>query len=122
MLTKDCRAVLNTVIQMDGNTPFQQHRIVAIAEKMEQSFELTLSVCKELERDGFREIRYLKLSNHREIPENVILTEKGRCYKAFLRNQAFDYIKQKWIDFLALVVSAIALIISIAAYIRTGSG
>lgn len=122
MLTKDCRAVLNTVIQMDGNTPFQQHRIVAIAEKMEQSFELTLSVCKELERDGFLEIRYLKLSNHREIPENVILTEKGRCYKAFLRNQAFDYIKQKWIDFLALVVSAIALIISIAAYIRTGSG
>ena len=122
MLTKDCRSVLDTVIQMDGDRPFQRHRIAAISEKMGKTFELTLSLCKELERDGFLEIKYLKSRIGSAIPEGVILTEKGRRYKAFLRSQRFDYVKQKWIDFLALVVAAIALAISIAAYIRTGSG
>lgn len=122
MLTKDCRSVLDTVIQMDGDRPFQRHRIAAISEKMGKTFELTLSICKELERDGFVEIKYLSSRVHAAMPESIVLTEKGRCYKAFLRSQTFDYLKQKWIDFLALVVAAIALAISIAAYIRTGSG
>lgn len=122
MLTKDCRAVLDTVIQMDGDRPFQRHRIAAISVKMGKTFQLTLSICKELERDGFVEIKYLSSRVHAATPEDIVLTEKGRCYKAFLRSQKFDYVKQKWIDFLALVVAAIALAISIAAYIRTGSG
>lgn len=120
MLTQNCRDFLDTVISSEIDHPFKRHRISDISAKMGQSFDVALSLAKELERDHFAEIEYLHMRNGQVIPEYVILTEKGRSYKQFLRNQKVDYLKQKWIDFLALVVAALALAISIAAYIRTG--
>ena len=48
-----------------------------------------------------------------EILEAVRLTEFGQNYKAYLREQRVKYLLSKWIDFLALIVAVIALIVAI---------
>ena len=58
---------------------------------------------------------YLEIKNY--FPNGFYaanLTYKGIKYKSYRKADLFHYFSEKWIDFLALIVAVIALIISIA--------
>lgn len=58
---------------------------------------------------------YLQFSVNRY---NFYLTQKAIHKKQVTFSMVCSYILDKWIDFLALIVATIALIVAIAAYIR----
>ena len=48
-----------------------------------------------------------------------ILTHKGREWKYYRRIQLFDYLKDTWIDFFAMLVSVAALVMSIISLLSS---
>lgn len=117
MLTKNCRAVIDTILSLDKSNPFKLYRIADLAIRARLTIEEAMAACLELEQDGRAEVRLIP-NARRQIPEYVSLTEYGARYREELKERRKDYIKAKWIDFFALIVAIIALIISIAAFLR----
>lgn len=117
MLTKNCRAVIDTILSLDKADPFKLYRIADLSKSARLTLDETIAACLELEKDGRAEVRLIP-NARRQIPEFVSLTEYGARYREELKGRRIDYIKAKWIDFIALIVAIIALIISIAAFLR----
>lgn len=118
MLTKDCRLILDTILSSDSDKRFQAFRISELSNSLNRNFYAILTACKELEKDGFIELHNCCLKNGQELLEFISLTELGTHYKDYLRSQRLRYIADKWIDFLALIIAAIALVVSVAAFFR----
>lgn len=113
MLTKNCRRILNYILSLTPDRHLKFHSIISLSQDIGISFDHTLSACKELARDGYAELKIIRLSNGQEIVDAIVLTEFGRNYKVHLREQRVQYLFSKWIDFLALIVAVIALIVAI---------
>lgn len=91
--------------------------------------EKTLSYLDDAEYPGefgdddefFARIRYLDSLKYVEIiktsnsgtPIGVCLGYKGRRRKEFRRQEVVRYLEEKWIDFFAMFISTIALIVSL---------
>ena len=110
MLSKNCRLILDTILAKGENEKFMSHRIGDLSKEINLPFSSALAACQELEHDGFARIKVIDLPRGPKVYESITLTEKGAHYKDFLLEQRMDYIKDKWIDFLALAISVIALV------------
>lgn len=118
MLTKNCRIILDTILALGEEHHFECYRIADLSDRTGISFPQVLAACQELDRDGCANLHFVDLKNGRKIPESVSLTEFGVHYRDYQRAQRLRYIGDKWIDFLALVIASVSLIISIAAFLR----
>ena len=110
MLSKNCRLVLDAIIAKGEIEKFMPHPIASLSKELNLPIQSVLAACSELEHDEFATIRRLSMSKSPPILESITLTEKGVYYKDLLKEQRMDYFKDKWIDFLALTISVIALI------------
>ena len=89
MLTKNCKLVLDSVLSLDQTDWYKAFSMGDL---------------------GFAQITYLNLPNYLPAIDTIHLTERGIHYKDLQREEKLNYFKDKWIDFLALVVALIALL------------
>lgn len=113
MRTKNCRCIMDYILSLAPDRQLMYQRITDLSEHTGLSLDQTISACKELAEDRCVELKFLHLRTSQEILEAVRLTEFGQNYKAYLREQRVQYLLSKWIDFLALIVAVIALIVAI---------
>ena len=74
-------------------------------------------LCRELDDHGYFEILSINVRGDISMIE---LSYKGIIYKQLRRREVLQYIGEKWIDFLALITSVAALVISVIALLSTG--
>lgn len=110
MTTKNCKLIIDTIISLGPDERYKAHLLGELAEKVNISAEQIEAACEELARDGLAQVRHLDYG-----PVIITLTEAGVNYKQKRWQAIRHYILLKWIDFLALVVAVIALIVSIIA-------
>ena len=113
MRTTNCRCIMDYIWSLDPDCQLMAQRITDLAEHTGLSLDQTISACKELAEDRCVELKFLHLRTGEKILEAVSLTEFGQNYKTYLRDQRVQYFLSKWIDFLALIVSVIALIVAL---------
>lgn len=109
MLTKNCESILDFITSMPAESIFSIYGISYLANKIGISNEEAIAACKNLDKIGFAEIHYTDVGMGK-IPDYITLTEDGAKYKSVLRQKRIDYLSDKWIDFLALVVAIVAFI------------
>lgn len=61
-------------------------------------------------------IEYMHYSNSERV-YGFYLSHKGRNWRKFRREETIKYLKDKWIDFFAMLISFIALAVSVIALI-----
>lgn len=64
-----------------------------------------------LESGGYVSVRRDKLNNHK----SVKLAHKGFHLKEFRRREFLNYIAEKWVDFIAMLMAVGSLVVSIVA-------
>lgn len=86
-----------------------------LAQEVEASVEDVRKAVNYLEEEGY--IEYLDMSgpNGRSSHIGFQLTHKGKNWKSFRRQKIFDYVANKWIDLLALIIATAAFIQSCIA-------
>lgn len=117
MLNKDCEKVVAALCKDLPNQPSYGYSTEYIAHLAGLDEEDIIRIAKHLESEGYLESREYDL-HIGAVFYHYFLTEKGKSYKLIARNQTWEYIKDKWIDFFALIVAIIALIIAIDAHIK----
>lgn len=110
MLSTNCRLILDLILSKGESEKYMSHKISTISKEIDLPSKAVLSACLELEHDDFAVIGRINAYKSPSMPVTIKLTEKGICYKTLLMTERIDYIKDKWIDFLALTISIIALI------------
>lgn len=106
-LTTDCKTVLKKIRQMSPDLPNYFYSIDKIFEGTHYTYLESFAILNHLEKC---ECIYFGDKQHTALR----LEEKGRNYEEFQRHELFCYLIDKWIDLLAIVISIIALVISIA--------
>lgn len=117
MLNKNCEKVVAALCEDLPNQPSYGYSISDIACLVDLKEEDVIRLAKHLELEGYLEPRKYDLHTG-SVFYHYFLTEKGKSYKLIARRQTWDYIKDKWIDFFALIVAIIALVIAIDAHIK----
>ena len=110
MLTKNCKLVLDSVLSLDQTDWYKAFSMGDLVKLSGLSMNEIKSVIESLDQLGFAQITYLNLPNYRPAIDTIHLTERGIHYKDLQREEKLNYFKDKWIDFLALVVALIALL------------
>lgn len=110
MLTKNCKLVLDSVLSLDQTDWYKAFSMGDLVKLSGLSMNEIKSVIESLDQLGFAQITYLNLPNYLPAIDTIHLTERGIHYKDLQREEKLNYFKDKWIDFLALVVALIALL------------
>lgn len=110
MLTKNCKLVLDSVLALDQTDWYKAFSMGDLVKLSGLSMNEIKSVIESLDQLGFAQITYLNLPNYLPAIDTIHLTERGIHYKDLQREEKLNYFKDKWIDFLALVVALIALL------------
>ena len=111
MLTRDHRNVLSALnYASNGQAPLSESQLCE--QSKVRSTRKIRAICADLLRQGY--LSDLKTSSTGEITK-AVLSYNGMIYKAIIRKEVLRYIADKWIDFFALLVSVIALVISLLA-------
>ena len=110
MLTKNCKLVLDSVLSLDQTDWYKKYSVRDLAKLSDLSIDEVKSVIESLNQLGFAQITYLSLPNYPTAIDTIHLTERGIHYKDLQKEEKFNYFKDKWIDFLALIVALIALL------------
>lgn len=112
MLTKNCRIVLKA-LNSKANDKFR-FGAMDIAELTGMTFDEASRAAEYLTQQGFLERKTRPDSFVKEYGiELYSLTELGADYKAVACAKRWEYVREKWIDFLAMIVAIVALIVSI---------
>lgn len=106
-LPSDCKSVLKIIKKSEPDLPNLFFSVEAILQKTNLSASDIFSVFNHLEKSG---CIIWGDSQHTAFR----LVEYGRAYDEFRYNEILHYFLDKWIEFLAIIISIIALIISIA--------
>lgn len=117
MVTKNCRKIIKAICRSGSEAKYGPHNIADLADATDLSNAAVCAACEQLAEEGYMEIVYMTRT-HTPIIEHVKLTELGANYAEVQRATRMAYVANKWIDFIALIVAIIALIISIAAFFR----
>ena len=110
MLTKNCKLVLDSVLSLDQTDWYKAFSMGDLVKLSGLSMNEIKSVIESLDQLCFAQITYLNLPNYLPAIDTIHLTERGIHYKDLQREENLNYFKDKWIDFLALVVALIALL------------
>lgn len=100
--------------ECSGTMNFLRIPIEGAAEQIGISPQSFLQCLSFLEGCGY--VVKLRTSSGKSF--GVALSHKGKNYRYFRRQQFLSYIADKWIDFLALITSIIAVIISLLALLK----
>lgn len=122
MLDKLSRNVLDFMLK-DSNDPAQHYynfqddidRIAAHCQTTSETIRAAIRYLHDLEY-----IKYLQTSSGLTV--SFYLDHQGLHWREFRRAEIIEYIQDKWIDCLSLLISFAALIISIIALWPKGSG
>lgn len=116
MVTKNCRKIIKTICRFGEEAKYGFHNTADLADATGLPHAVVCSACEQLAEEGYMEIEYT--GNINPIVSDVRLTELGASYSEVQRAARLAYIASKWIDFIALIVAIIALIVSIAAFFK----
>lgn len=118
MLTKNCKSILDGILSLNQNDWYKAYSVRDLVQITSLSVDEIISALESLEQTDMVQIQYLTIRSYRPTIDWIRLTERGIYYKDFEKEKRINYLKDKWIDFLALVVASTALIISIAAFLK----
>lgn len=118
MLTKNCKSILDGILSLNQNDWYKAYSVRDLVQITSLSVDEIISALESLEQTDMVQIQYLTIRSYRPTIDWIRLTERGIYYKDFEKEKRINYLKDKWIDFLALVVASAALIISIAAFLK----
>lgn len=118
MITKNCKAILDFVISQPEEEHYRAYQIKEIEAGTGLSYEEIISAGKELDRLEYAELKGTEILGI-SVFDCITFSEKGIHYNEEIRENRINYIKDKWIDFSALLVAIAALIISIVALSKT---
>ena len=92
--------------------------IANFAREVEAPLEDVRKAVNYLEEEGY--VEYLEVSGPGSRPARIgfRLTHKGKNWKSFHRQKILDYVANKWIDFLALIIALAAFIQSCIALVN----
>ncbi len=117
MVTRNCRAVIKAIQNCGAEARYKHYGINQLVELTHLSTDAVISACEQLQSDGLMEIHYFS-NSYSCIIDTVHLTELGANYGEVKRDNARRYILSHWIDFFALLISLVSLVLSIAAFSR----
>ena len=117
-MMKTCRIVLRCARKMKKQKiGFPTFHDLTVATELHPSD--VDDACEALVKLGYMKYGYPVMDGKTStLPNCVYLTLNGRKQMEYGSNQFKDYVKEKWIDFFALIVAFTALIISIAALLK----
>lgn len=110
MLTKNCKSLLNSILSLDPNDWYKVYSVYDLAQLASLSVDEIISVAQALEENGMAQIKYLTVGCYPRVVDGIRLTEQGIHYKDLEKENRINYLKDKWIDFLALLIALIALL------------
>lgn len=105
-LSSDSKKILKKLRTMNPDLPNHFYSIDKIFEDTDYTYADAFSILNHLEKC---ECIYFGDKQHTALR----LEERGRNYEEFQRHSLFLYLIDKWIDLLAIVISIVALIISV---------
>lgn len=114
MLSKDCKKLLDALIKDLDNQPYRGYDETELTHISGMSESNTVRVAEYL---CAHEYMGVEVAIHPVLGKlaHYHITELGKNYQAEIRQRRMDYIKDKWTDVLASIISIIALIVSIVA-------
>ncbi len=110
MLDDECKRMLDAFIKDLPNQPSYGYDPISVARISNMNDGDADRVSRYLSEQGYlRSVETPKYANL-DFGNRYYLTEKGKKYKALEKQEVKKYIADKWIDFLALLVAALALL------------
>jgi len=82
--------------------------LVGMAENLKSDPETIRAAVRDLEKKEY----VIYIQNQYGIPMRFSLDHKGLHWKEYRRQEIMRYLEEKWIDFFALLVATVALIVS----------
>ena len=119
MLTKNCKSILNAILSLDQNDWYKAYSVNDLTQLTSLSTDEIYSAVTALEEDGMIQVQYLSFRGCSSVIDSVRLTEQGIHYKDQEKENRLNYLKDKWIDFLALIIALIALLKSFEQELAT---
>ena len=119
MLTKNCKSILNAILSLDQNDWYKAYSVNDLTQLTSLSTDEIYSAVTALEEDGMIQVQYLSFRGCSSVIDSVRLTEQGIHYKDQEKEKRLNYLKDKWIDFLALIIALIALLKSFEPELAT---
>ena len=119
MLTKNCKSILNAILSLDQNDWYKAYSVNDLTQLTSLSTDEIYSAVTALEEDGMIQVQYLSFRGCSSVIDSVRLTEQGIHYKDQEKENRLNYLKDKWIDFLALIIALIALLKSFEPELAT---
>lgn len=122
MLNKNCKILIASLVEDLPHEPTQGYTLRdlnALADIKRKGINDIFRIAEEMVEEKYLivdrsgpKISGIFINSH------YWLSEKGVSYRIITKKKVLRYLADKWIDILALVVAAIALAISILAYIQ----
>ncbi len=119
MLTKNCKSILNAILSLDQNDWYKAYSVNDLTQLASLSTDEIYSAVTALEENGMIQVQYLSFRGCSSVIDSVRLTEQGIHYKDQEKENRLNYLKDKWIDFLALIIALIALLKSFEPELAT---
>lgn len=116
-MDKNSKKLLNYLIAAGGCKKVIdfQEGLDSLAAKFNMDSEDLKALVRYLNSLGYLEYMYMRLSSGDKKARGFYLSHKGLNWKHFQREELIKYLKDKWIDFFAFLLSFAALIVSIIA-------
>lgn len=110
MLSKNCRSILDAVLSLDQNDWYKAYSVNDLTQLTSLSTDEICSAVTALEENGMLQVHYFSFRSCSSVIDSVRLTEQGIHYKDLEKENRLNYLKDKWIDFFALIIALIALL------------
>ena len=119
LLTKNCKSILYAILSLDQNEWYKTYSVTDLSQLTSLSSEEIVSAVNALEENNMVEVHRLTVGKHIPVINTIRLTELGIHYKDQEKENRLNYLKDKWIDFLALIIALIALLKSFEPELAT---